>query len=155
MDLGATVCTPTKPNCLICPVSDLCAARAEGEPERYPIKPAKVAKPVRYGTAYVLRVKDQVLLVRRPDKGLLGGMLALPTEDWVEGGFAETRPPATAEWEDIGEVRHVFTHFALRFRVMRAEAARKPKIPGAIWTNANAVKGLPSVFEKAYKLALK
>jgi len=155
MDLGATVCTPTKPNCLICPVSDLCAARAEGEPERYPIKPAKVAKPVRYGTAYVLRVKDQVLLVRRPDKGLLGGMLALPTEDWVEGGFAETRPPATAEWEDIGEVRHVFTHFALRFRVMRAETARKPKIPGAIWTNANAVKGLPSVFEKAYKLALK
>ena len=74
MDLGATVCTPTKPNCLICPVSGYCRAKAEGEPERYPIKPPKKAKPIRRGAAYVVIHKGDVLLQRRPDKGrrLLG-----------------------------------------------------------------------------------
>ncbi|KCZ47982.1 A/G-specific adenine glycosylase [Hyphomonas pacifica] len=153
MDLGATVCTSTKPNCLICPLSELCAARAEGNPERYPIKPAKPEKPVRHGIAYVLHSKGEVLLVRRPDKGLLGGMLALPTGDWVEGDFPETPPPAKADWEEVGEVRHVFTHFALRFRVMRADLARRPKADGQ-WVNVDAVEGLPSVFAKAFKLAV-
>ncbi|HBK16841.1 MAG TPA: A/G-specific adenine glycosylase, partial [Erythrobacter sp.] len=154
MDLGATVCTPTRPNCLICPLSDLCAAREEGEPERYPIKPAKVAKPVRHGIAYVLVVKGEALLVRRPDKGLLGGMLAVPTGEWVEGDFPEAHAPARADWEEVGEVRHVFTHFALRFRVMRASAPRKPRVEGGIWVKVEEVEGLPSVFAKAFRLAV-
>ena len=123
MDLGATVCTPTKPNCLICPVSGLCAARAEGAPERYPVKPAKKAQPVRYGTAFVLVAGGDVLLVRRPETGLLGGMLALPTDEWTEGRHPDSPPPAKAAWDEVGEVRHVFTHFALRLRVMRADVA--------------------------------
>ncbi|MEP6275172.1 A/G-specific adenine glycosylase [Hyphomonas sp.] len=154
MDLGATVCTPTRPNCLICPLSDLCAAREEGEPERYPIKPAKVAKPVRHGIAYVLVVKGETLLVRRPDKGLLGGMLAVPTGEWVVGAFPEAHAPVRADWEEVGEVRHVFTHFALRFRVMRANAPRKPTVEGGLWVKVEEVEGLPSVFAKAFRLAV-
>ncbi len=154
MDLGATVCTPTKPNCLICPVSGLCAARAEGAPERYPVKPAKKAQPVRYGTAFVLVAGGDVLLVRRPETGLLGGMLALPTDEWTEGRHPDSPPPAKAAWDEVGEVRHVFTHFALRLRVMRADVKRKPKAEGQ-WVPADEVDGLPSVFAKAFRLAIR
>lgn len=152
MDLGATVCTPARPNCLICPLAGLCAARAEGDPERYPVKPAKAEKPVRHGVAHVLLAGDEVLLVRRPDKGLLGGMLALPTGPWVEGGFPETPPPAEAGWEEVGEVRHVFTHFALRLSVRRAVVKRRPAVEGQ-WVAVDEVAGLPSVFAKAFRLA--
>jgi A/G-specific adenine glycosylase len=153
MDLGATVCTPTKPNCLICPVSDYCFAKAEGEPERYPIKPPKKAKPIRRGAAYVAVHKGEVLLERRPDKGLLGGMAGLPTSDWVEGVSSEPVPPFKAGWEEIGEVRHVFTHFDLRLTVQRAEVPRRPAKADGFWVPLAEVEGLPSVFAKAFRLA--
>ena len=153
MDLGATVCTPTKPNCLICPVSNYCLAKAEGEPERYPIKPPKKAKPIRRGAAYVAVHKGEVLLQRRPDKGLLGGMLGLPTSDWVEGERSDPAPPFKASWEEIGGVRHVFTHFDLRLTVQRVDLPRRPKADG-IWVPLDEVEGLPSVFSKAFRLAI-
>ena len=152
MDLGATICTPTRPNCLICPVSDLCLAKAEGEPERYPIKPAKQPKPIRRGTAFVAVHKGEVLLQRRPDKGLLGGMLGLPTSDWTEGERTDPAAPFRADWEEIGEVRHVFTHFDLRLTVTRADLPRRPKAEG-VWVALDEVEGLPSVFAKAFRLA--
>ena len=102
----------------------------------------------------MLVVKGEALLVRRPDKGLLGGMLALPTGDWGEGDFPQTPSPAEAAWEEVGEVRHVFTHFAFRFRVMRAEASRKPKVADGRWVKLDEVEGLPSVFAKAFRLAV-
>ena len=150
MDLGATVCTPKSPNCLICPLKDLCRARAEGAPERYPIKPAKAKQPVRQGIAYVLVNKGQVLLERRPDNGLLGGMLALPTTEWVEGEVSPS-PPLNANWEELGEVRHVFTHFALRLTVLKAEQIGRRK--AGLWVPVDEVAGLPTVFAKAWRLA--
>lgn len=155
MDLGATVCTPTKPNCLICPVSEFCLAKAEGNPERYPVKPAKAAKPIRRGAAFVAVYKGEVLLERRPDKGLLGGMAGLPTSDWTEGERTGPVPPFSADWEDIGEVRHVFTHFDLRLSVMRADLSRRPPKAEGFWVKLDEVEGLPSVFAKAYRLAVK
>tara|TARA_R110000787_G_scaffold14647_8_gene45065 strand:- start:6483 stop:7526 length:1044 start_codon:yes stop_codon:yes gene_type:complete len=152
MDLGATVCTPTRPNCLICPLADMCAARAEGEPETYPRKPAKAATKVRHGVAYVLLEGDEIMLVRRPDKGLLGGMLALPGTEWPKTGMPGEAPPVEADWETIGEVRHVFTHFALILTVKRARL--KAKRPDGVWTPIRDVEGLPSVFAKAFRLAL-
>ncbi|MHA7859405.1 MAG: A/G-specific adenine glycosylase [Henriciella sp.] len=147
MDLGATICTPKSPNCLLCPLRSLCAAQAEGAPERYPIKPKKVPKPTRLGHVYVLFGQDRsVMTERRPDKGLLGGMLGLPTSDWGSD-LSETDFPAAGTWEEIGEVRHVFTHFALTLKVWRAETT-VPLTPGAV-----AADGLPSVFAKALKLA--
>lgn len=152
MDLGATVCTPAAPNCMICPLTDMCAARAEGAPERYPVKPAKVAKPVRYGHAWVYRKRGKVWLVRRPPEGLLGGMLALPSAAWQEGAAPAPEPPSNADWEELGEVRHVFTHFTLRLSVWQAETARNPAGEG-MWADPEAETGLPTVFAKALALA--
>lgn len=153
MDLGATVCAPKAPNCPACPLSGLCAARAEGNPERYPVKPPRADRPVRYGTVYVLATRREVLLVRRPETGLLGGMLALPTDEWAEGRPPDPSPPARANWNEVGEVRHVFTHFSLRLRVMLGEVKRKPAVEGQ-WVPVDEVEGLPSVFAKAFRLAL-
>ena len=155
MDLGATVCTPARPNCLICPVSGVCRAKAEGDPERYPIKPAKLAKPVRRGVAWVAVSRNEVLLQRRPEKGLLGGMLGLPTNDWGADGHQDPQEPFRADWDEIGEVRHVFTHFDLRLLVQRADLSRRPKSAKGEWVALDRVEGLPSVFAKALKLAVK
>lgn len=156
MDLGATVCTPKSPNCLICPLSELCAARAEGAPERYPVKPKRAAKPKRKGAALILVSCGEVKLIRRPDRGLLGGMLALPTTEW--GGAAgnahalckaEGGDPASLT--ELGEVRHVFTHFELTLTVWQAESSA-PSGDGD-WRRPADVAGLPSVFAKAFRLA--
>lgn len=151
MDLGATVCTPKNPNCAICPLAKWCAARAEGTPDRYPIKPDKVARPVRYGTAYVLRQKGRVWTVRRPPSGLLGGMIALPSSEWSETR-PTSAPPLDADWKHVGEVRHVFTHFSLMLEVRVAETAEKNLAEG-FWTPEDELSGLPTVFAKAAALA--
>ncbi|MEM9573009.1 MAG: A/G-specific adenine glycosylase [Pseudomonadota bacterium] len=150
MDLGATICTPKSPNCLICPVRTFCIAQSEGAPERYPIKPKKTPKPHRVGHVYVLRGPDRTVLTEtRPDRGLLGGMMGLPTSDWRD---APTSPkfPYEANWNELGEVRHVFTHFSLTLTVWRADANGA----GADTPIKTAVDHLPSVFAKALKLAL-
>jgi A/G-specific adenine glycosylase len=148
MDLGAVICRPKAPLCERCPVSKSCAAYAGGGPETYPRRLAKAERPRRFGTAYVLVRDGQVALVRRPAKGLLGGMLALPTGDWV----AVDAPPVVADWRPAGEVEHVFTHFALTLRVMKAQGG---DFEGAIWTPVEAAgEGLPSVFLKALRQGL-
>lgn len=151
MDLGATVCTPKNPDCRICPLTELCAAYAAGTQTRYPLKPEKAARPVRYGAVYVLKRAGRIWLVRRPPSGLLGGMLALPTSDWRETPI-KAAPPAKAAWESLGEVRHVFTHFSLRLDVLAAEA-KSEKLPDGYWAPEADLAGLPSVFAKAAALA--
>lgn len=137
MDLGATICTPRSPDCGRCPLASLCAARTAGEPERFPLKAAKPAKPRRNGVAYWLEHDGHVLLVRRPPKGLLGGMLALPTEE----------APAKAEWLEAGSVDHVFTHFALNMRLLCANAGQRPE--GTWWPiDRLGEAGLPTLFAR-------
>jgi len=140
MDLGATICTARSPDCGRCPVVHWCAARAEGTPEAYPIKAKKPVKPRREWTGYWLRRGGDVLLVRRPAKGLLGGMMGLPVE-----------PPAQAQWRDLGAVSHVFTHFALTMRVVAARG--EADVEGEWWPVARIGEaGLPTVFAKAAAL---
>jgi A/G-specific adenine glycosylase len=144
MDLGATVCKPKSPLCLVCPVASFCAGLKTGEPESYPRKSAKAVRPRRYGHAYVLRRDDgAVAVLRRPDKGLLGGMLGLPTSDWLDRAPPPVFPVG-ADWKDAGEIEHVFTHFALTLQVW---TARGEVWPGAEWARDLSV--LPSVFLKA------
>jgi A/G-specific adenine glycosylase len=139
MDLGATICTPRGPDCGRCPLSTLCAARASGTPEGYPVKAARAPKPRRQGTAYWLEHDGHVLLVRRPARGLLGGMLALPTDS--EGA------PADAPWREAGSVDHVFTHFALTMRLLCAEAGDPPC--GTWWPiDRLGEAGLPTLFAR-------
>ncbi len=142
MDLGATVCTPRSPRCLLCPLAADCAALAKGAPETYPRKTAKAERPHRFGLAYVSRRGDQVALVRRPPKGLLGGMLALPTSDW-----AAAAPEIPGGWTHAGAVEHVFTHFSLTLQVVVAENSGPDE---AIWTEVDEARAaLPTVFRKA------
>ena len=150
MDLGATICTPKAPNCLICPVRSFCAAQTEGEPDRYPIKPKKVPKPHRVGHVYVLHGAEQTVLTEtRPERGLLGGMMGLPTSDWA-GELAAPKFPSEASWREVGDVRHVFTHFSLNLTVWFADTdAAMLQTP-----IESAVDQLPSVFAKALKLTL-
>ncbi len=156
MDLGATVCTPRKPNCLICPLAEFCAARAEGSPERYPIKAEKKATPTRHGSAFVLVRGDDVLLVRRPPSGLLGGMVMPPTSAWTEAKADDALEgaPGKFDWQRVGEVRHVFTHFALKLDVWRAEAGPRVKAGGEWMAQEDALAALPTVGRKAVALAL-
>lgn len=146
MDLGSTICRPKSPLCLMCPIRDHCAGLATGEPERYPVKGKKAAKPHRQGVAWVLRDgQGCVALVRRPDKGLLGGMLGLPTGDWREGSPDKTPPPVAADWRDAGAIEHVFTHFSLTLEVRVAEGEGD-----FVWTpETEALAALPTVFRKA------
>ena len=154
MDLGATVCRPKAPLCDRCPIAAHCAGLATGAPETYPRKTAKAARPHRFGVAYVLTRGDQVALVRRPPKGLLGGMLALPTSDWRATRWSDAEAlaaaPASAAWREVGEVEHGFTHFTLTLQVVRAEG----DAADAIWSPRRDLDALPSVFLKAARAGL-
>ncbi|MDI7774057.1 A/G-specific adenine glycosylase [Asticcacaulis sp. EMRT-3] len=160
MDLAALVCRPKSPLCLTdplaCPVAEACAARAQGQPERFPIKAAKPVRPRRFGTVFVMRAGDAVIVERRPDKGLLGGMLGLPHSDW---GADETppAPPLEGVWRDLGDYEHVFTHFALSqsvklLDVPPAEAASLLRQHnGWQWLPLDQASSLPTVFAKALR----
>jgi len=139
MDLSATICTPRSPECGRCPLALLCAARASGDPQAYPRKTAKAPRPRREGIAYWLEHEGHVLLVRRPARGLLGGMLALPTDS--EGA------PAEARWSEAGSVDHVFTHFALTMKLLCADARERPD--GTWWPIERIGEaGLPTLFAR-------
>ena len=154
MDLGATICRPKAPLCDRCPAAAACAGRASGEPETYPRKAAKTERPHRHGVAYVLTRGSEVALVRRPPRGLLGGMLALPTSDWRAARWSEAEAlaaaPASAPWRGVGEVDHGFTHFTLTLQLLRAEG----DAAGVIWSPRRDLDALPSVFLKAARAGL-
>jgi len=150
MDLGAMVCTPRAPRCGACPVAFACAAFARGAPETFPRKRSKAPRPQRRGVAFRLTRNGDMLLVRRPEKGLLGGMSALPGTPWREAPWSKEEAlqhvPAPAEWRSIGALRHVFTHFALTLEVWAGEGDAEGR-----WTPVAelASAGLPTVFRKA------
>jgi A/G-specific adenine glycosylase len=153
MDLGATICTPRRPKCMLCPISDHCAALRQGEPEAYPVKGEKKSKPVRQGVAHVAtRADGAVLLRRRADKGLLGGMAEPPTHGW-DG--SEPAAPFDAEWREAGTIAHTFTHFTLDMRVLVASTER-PAPPGHWWSPSGTVgsEALPTVMKKVLEAAL-
>jgi A/G-specific adenine glycosylase len=149
MDLGRSVCTPRRPRCGICPPAEMCVAYEQGRQEDFPRKQRKAAKPHREGVAYWLQHDGQVLLVRRPAKGLLGGMLALPTGQWSERPELGEGAPAGVPWEEVGSIDHVFTHFSLKLRVARGQASGRA--PAGTWWPIDRLgeAGLPTVFAKA------
>ena len=152
MDLGATICTPRNPACGICPWLDACQARASGIQSDLPRKTPKAEKPVRRGTLWIARTPDRAVLVEtRPERGLLGGMLGFPGDGW-DGSAGDA--PLIAEWQDLGEVRHTFTHFHLYLSVQLADVP-----PGAVAHRGQFVPlaafrpdDLPTVMRKAWAL---
>jgi A/G-specific adenine glycosylase len=152
MDLGATICTPRSPVCALCPVTQGCTARAAGNPLDYPVKPAKKAKPQRRGAVYVALKGAEFWCVRRPEKGMLGGTAGLPTTDWSarqDGARGPNAAPFAADWEQVGEITHTFTHFGLTLEVYAADA----KPTGNGWWESDT-GNLPTLFAKAARLTL-
>lgn len=151
MDLGATICTPRKPVCSLCPLRPNCRASLEGRAEEFPVKAPKKARAVWEGVVFAPFRPDGSCLFRiRPAKGLLGGMPELFGSGW---GEAPAEPldfaPFAARWEEKGFVSHGFTHAELTLRVMRADAPASRSAPaGAFWKTPEEA-GLPTLMKKA------
>ena len=151
MDLGATICTPRSPACLHCPVAAHCRARAAGEPERWPVKAAKAARPSRLGAAFVARRPDgAVLLTRRPPRGLLGGTASVPMSDWssrADGATGAEAAPFAADWRRVGTARHGFTHFDIALEVWTATATREAP-DGCWWSTDVEADGVTTLLRR-------
>ncbi|MEM6415161.1 MAG: A/G-specific adenine glycosylase [Pseudomonadota bacterium] len=154
MDLGAGICTPRSPTCLLCPIKQKCRAVKTDNPARFPIKAPKAEKPQRQGIAYALwNAKGDILFEKRPEKGLLGGMLGLPGTEWTASKVSP-KPPADADWQSAGKVRHTFTHFHLDLEVMVGNAPKGWRSgDGQSWGAPSEVS-LPTVMRKAVAAAL-
>jgi A/G-specific adenine glycosylase len=167
MDLGATVCVVRRPRCLACPLASHCAARAAGIAEDLPRRAAKAPRPTRHGVAFwLVDEAGSVLLRRRPEEGLLGGMMELPSTPWREAPWpaeaahakAPTKAPGADGWTALpGVVRHTFTHFHLELTVWAGRASgRAPKGAGGRWVPLDGLadEALPSVMRKVVRHAL-
>jgi A/G-specific adenine glycosylase len=159
MDLGATICTPKKPACALCPLNENCAARAQGVQETFPRKAPKKTGALRRGAAFVITRGDELLVRSRPEKGLLGGMTEVPGSDWRAGqedATALAQAPAlkgVLRWHrKAGVVTHVFTHFPLELAVYTARVAAGTRAPkGMRWVDIAGLddEALPNVMRKA------
>jgi len=153
MDLGAGICTVRRPACGDCPLAVDCEGRQRGIAETLPVKAPKAARPLRRGAAFVAHDKNgAVLLVQRPEKGLLGGMLQPPLGPWGQkfptDKEALTQAPFRAAWKKSrGNVRHTFTHFELEIEVWAARVAKRPKFEG-VWIKDLSNAALPTVMRK-------
>jgi A/G-specific adenine glycosylase len=164
MDLGATVCSPKRPSCALCPWNESCSAYLRGDQETFPRKAPKREGQLRRGAAYVaLRADGRVLLRKRPDKGLLASMTEVPgsawTNDFDEKSALRSAPRLKgAKWQRVpGVVRHVFTHFPLELVIFRATVSRPTKAPtDARWAPLASLAGeaLPNVMRKVIVHAL-
>jgi A/G-specific adenine glycosylase len=160
MDLGATICTPKRPACMVCPVSEDCEALSAGDPEFYPLRAPKADRPDRKGAAFVaVRADGSILVRKRPDSGLLGGMTEVPTSGWtarIDGDTTPAAAPFAADWQTAGSIAHVFTHFALDLIVYRADVADIAVPSGHRWVAADEIRGeaFPTVIKKAIEAAI-
>jgi A/G-specific adenine glycosylase len=154
MDLGATVCTPRRASCLICPWAEECEGSRRGIAERLPIKRTKPPLPTRRGVAFWIEREDQLLLRRRPERGLLGGMMEIPSTPWGEHLPRDpaSHAPLGARWvKGLAQVAHTFTHFRLELEVWRAAGISEARLNGDYrWIPLCELdqEALPSVMRK-------
>jgi A/G-specific adenine glycosylase len=159
MDLGSSICTPKKPACALCPLTDDCAARVRGDQETFPRKAPKKTGTLRRGAAFIVTRGNELLVRTRAEKGLLGGMTEVPGSDWLAGQddkAALKQAPVLngmAKWHrKAGVVTHVFTHFPLELVVYTAKVAARTRAPeGMRWVPVATLAGeaLPNVMRKA------
>jgi len=160
MDLGATICTPRKPRCVLCPWREDCAAFKAGDAEDYPHKTPKAERPVLYAVAYWMTLPDgRLLLRRRKEEGLLGGMMEIPTNTWRAKPWslddARGVAPFDAKWRDLpGTIRHVFTHIDLRLSLLGGQLKKAPDGMIAAPLDKLGDYALPSVMRKIVTVAV-
>lgn len=157
MDLGATICTPKSPLCSLCSVNNVCAAYKFGIPANLPAKIKKAEIPKRIGNVYLIKNDmGEILVQKRPEKGLLGGMIGLPTSEWLEDG-GKCTPPFTLEYKTLDtRITHVFTHFHLSLHLFTANVDKDflSVDDGYVWVSSEEFLKLkfPTVFAKAKKI---
>jgi A/G-specific adenine glycosylase len=159
MDLGASICSPKKPACALCPLNEDCAARTRGDQETFPRKLAKKTGALRRGAAFVVTRGAELLVRSRPEKGLLGGMTEVPGSDWLTGQEDKAALKQAPQLKGVtrwhrktGVVTHVFTHFPLELVVYTASVAARTGAPqGMRWVPIATLKdeALPNVMRKA------
>ena len=163
MELGATVCTPKSPACQICPWAEHCVARDRGLAAELPRRKPKARLPTRCGTAFWIERDGLVLLRRRPERGLLGGMMEVPSSTWVATppSHPERYAPLAARWKILpGVVLHTFTHFHLKLTAMAATQIDTGELRGDgdyRWVARDALghEALPTVMRKVVALAMR
>ena len=158
MDLGASICTPKKPACSLCPLNEDCVARAQGMQETFPRKAPKKSGELRRGAAFVVTRGGELLVRTRPEKGLLGGMTEVPGSEWrteQDDKAAFKQAPelkGVTRWHrKVGVVTHVFTHFPLELVVYTASVPARTRAPeGMRWVPIATLAGeaLPNVMRK-------
>jgi A/G-specific adenine glycosylase len=159
MDLGATVCLARRPKCLLCPIAADCQGYAKGIAEELPARSPKRPRPLRHGAVFwAVRRDGAVLLRRRPEKGLLGGMMEFPSSEWRakpwREGEALAAAPLLSEWSALpGLVRHGFTHFELELRVFAGRVRTKKD---GVWCAIDRLPemALPTLMKKVARHAL-
>lgn len=159
MDIGATICIPKNPRCMICPLQTSCLACKQGIQDTLPIKLKTLNRPQKFGEVYwISNGKNEVLFHKRPEKGLLGGMMALPTSSW-ETIDTPLKRPEIIDCLEIAPfnnqaIEHVFTHFDLQLSLKTGLYKNTPKIPeNYIWKKpAQMADSMPTVFKKAFNL---
>ena len=158
MDIGAGICLPRRPNCTQCPLRAGCRAAAMDDPASLPLRPDKKPKPVRAGTLYILRNKDGAFLLgKRPEKGLLGGMLGFPSYGWdgsdCPDWLAALHLAASSQKLET-EIRHVFTHFTAEMTIYYARIEKDIPVPEGYRWQACSQEALPSLMAKCYQACL-
>ncbi len=158
MDLGASICTPKKPACSLCPLNEGCSARQRGDQESFPRKAAKKSGELRRGAAFVVTRGDELLVRSRPEKGLLGGMTEVPVSEWRAGqddkaalGQAPQVGGVSRWHRKLGVVTHVFTHFPLELVVYTAHVPARTRAPKDMrWVPIATLESeaLPNVMRK-------
>ncbi len=150
MELGATICIPKHPQCLLCPVRDDCTAYKLGIQDMLPRKDKAAALPVRQAQVFVVQNKSgDIWCVRRPATGLFGGMLGLPTTTLTKQEANHPLASQKLAWREVGLVTHTFTHFHLELTVMHIIAPKGLKIADGLWLSIDtAQRQLPRLFQK-------
>ncbi len=156
MDLGSGICTPKPPKCMLCPVRDLCAGKAQDIAASLPVRKAKKPKPQKHGAVYwITNDKNEICFVRRDEKEMLGGMLGLPTSEWV---LTDTDIQPEKGYKPLGQfITHSFTHFDLKLEIYTKKLRKGGRLSQSspVWvpTTDLGALGLPTLFKKVVKLA--
>jgi A/G-specific adenine glycosylase len=158
MDLGATICTPSSPKCMLCPVRDFCDGLEQGIAAGLPARKAKTQKPQKHGYVYWLTdAKGCILFEKRGEKGMLGGTIGLPTSAWLDIALEKTHLADTIQGKKSRVlIRHSFTHFDLELEGITATVGEKSALPKGgnyFWVPPEQAEtlGIPTLFKKALK----
>ena len=160
MDLGATICTPKKPKCNLCPWGNCCQSFGRDDAEGFPKREKKTLKPTRVGRAFILTYGGELYLQKRAEKGLLGGMIEVPSTPWGEhksDALKDTHAPHKGPWEKKeGVVKHTFTHFHLKLEVVVCNLkGLKPNLEHGFWAQLDDLENhaLPTVMKKVIQFS--